>query len=107
MRLAGVAVIVLIIACANVINLLLARAVRRRREIAVRLALGIARGRLIRLLLAESAVLAVFAAGIAILVAYWGGSLLRTLLLPNVQWAGAPVDWRVVVFALSAALGSD
>ena len=105
-RLVGVSTIVLIIACANVVNLLLARAVRRRREIAVRLALGVGRGRLIRLLLAESAVLAVIAAVMAVLVAYWGGAMLRSVLLPDVHWSTGPLDPRVVSFALWTALGA-
>jgi len=105
-RLVGVSTIVLIIACANVVNLLLARAVRRRREIAVRLALGVGRGRLIRLLLAESAVLAVLAAVMAVLVAYWGGATLRSVLLPDVHWSTGPLDPRVLVFALWTALGA-
>lgn len=103
-RLAGVAIIVLLIACANVVNLLLARAVSRRREIAVRLALGVSRSRLVRLLVTESVLLALVAVVAAIAAARWGGALLRTLLMPKVEWADAPVDWRVLVFALSAAL---
>jgi predicted permease len=103
-RLGGVALIVLVIACANVVNLLLARAMRRRREIAMRLALGISRGRLARLILTESVMLASTAGIAAILAAYWGGLALRALLLPNVHWAQSPVDWRVLVGAMVAVV---
>lgn len=103
-RLGGVALLVLIIACANVVNLLLARAVSRRREIAMRLALGISRARLTRLVLTESALLA-FVAGVgAIIAAQWGGLALRALLLPDIDWAQPPVDWRVLGAALVATV---
>jgi putative ABC transport system permease protein len=103
-RLTGVAVIVLLIASANVVNLLLARAVRRRREIAVRLALGISRARLMRLLTTETLLLALVAAVAATLVGWWGGNLLRSLLLPEIEWGEAALHWRVVAFTFAVAL---
>ena len=105
-RVAGVTAIVLLIACANVINLLLARAVRRRREVAVRLAVGISRARLARLLFTETMILALLAAAAAVLTASWGGSVLRGLLLPDVQFAesASPLHWRVLAVALSIGL---
>jgi predicted permease len=103
-RLSAVALIVLLIACANVINLLLARAVRRRRETAVRLTLGISRRRLLRLFAVESMLLALMAAAAALVVGVWGGTLLRTILIPDVAWHESVMHWRVVVFTLGIAL---
>jgi predicted permease len=103
-RLGGVAVLVLVIACANVVNLLLARGVRRRREIAVRLALGISRPRLLRLLVVESVILSLLSVAGAIVAAYWGGSILRALLLPDVHWVRSPVHWRVLLYALGVGI---
>ncbi len=103
-RLGGVAVMVLLIACANVANLLLARSIRRRREIAVRSALGITRAGIVRLLLAESTLLAVTAGAAAIAVAAWAGALLRHFLFPSIHWASGVIDWRVAAFTALVTL---
>src|SRR5687768_16333233 len=104
--LVGVSALVLLMACANVANLLVARAIRRRREIAVRLAVGVSRGRLLAQLLAESTLLAIVGGAVGILVAQWGGGLLRGLLLPDVEWTGAAMDARVIVVTVSLALAA-
>ncbi|HEV8150688.1 MAG TPA: FtsX-like permease family protein, partial [Gemmatimonadales bacterium] len=100
----GVALIVWLIACANVANLLLARALRRRREIAVRLALGISRARLAAQLLIESVLLAVLGGAAGVLVAQWGGAVLRSQLLPRTARATVVNDPRTLLFAGVAAL---
>lgn len=102
--LVGVAGVVLLIACANAINLLLARAVRRRRELAVRLALGAGRRRLVRLLLTESLILAMIAGVASLAVAFVTGQVVRVILLPNVEWTSSPLDARVLGLTLAMAM---
>jgi putative ABC transport system permease protein len=93
----GAVAIVLLIACANVANLLLARSTVRRREIAVRAALGAGRWRLVRQLLVESVMLAFGAASVGILLAWWGVEVLRASMPDGVpRVANIAIDFRVL-----------
>ncbi|HEY2905024.1 MAG TPA: ADOP family duplicated permease [Vicinamibacterales bacterium] len=100
----GVAMIVLLIACANVANLFLARALRRRRETALRLALGVTRGRLVAQSLTESLVLSFVGCGAGIVIAQWGGATLSRLYIAGAPSFSVISDWRTVGVALGAAL---
>lgn len=100
----GVTLIVFLIACANVANLFLGRALRRRREVALRLALGVSRGRLAAQTMTESLVLSLIGCASGILVAQLGGMTLSRLFLPSGQSFSLFGDWRTLVVAIVAAL---
>jgi putative ABC transport system permease protein len=100
--------IVLLIACVNVTNLLLARATKRRREIAIRLAIGASRARLIRQLMTESLLLSLVGGAVGFLIAFWTKDLITALVPfgfgPNGPDAG--MDMRVLAFTLVISIVS-
>jgi predicted permease len=96
--LGAVALLVLILACANVANLQLARTIQRRREIAIRLALGVGRGRLLRQLALDSVVLALLGGGAAVALAYGGGEIGRRSLVSFGIGDEPLVDARILTF---------
>jgi putative ABC transport system permease protein len=109
--LVGAVSFVLLIACANVANLLLVRATSRRREVAIRTALGGSRWRIVRQVLTESVVLALVGGGLGLLLGTLGIRVLlavNTADLPRIGENGSlvPLDWRVLAFTLGISLGT-
>ena len=100
----GVTVVVLLIGCSNVANLLLTRAIRRRGEVGVRMALGAGRGRLARLFVTESLVIAALGGAASLLVAALIATLVRQSLLTHIEWTASPVSARVLLLAFGVTL---
>jgi predicted permease len=107
--LAGAVGCMLLIACANIANLLLARTSARQREFAVRLALGAGRGAIIRQFLVESLLLCVVGAGLGCLLAIWGTRAFKALLAGNVAasipgWQEVSIDIPVLCFTIAVSI---
>jgi predicted permease len=100
--LAVVGALVLLLACVNLANLLLARATERRKEIGIRLAIGASRGQLVRQLLTESTMLSLAGGAIGLLLATWVNHLVSSIRLPTdiALLFDLRIDWRVLVFTL-------
>jgi len=104
----GAVLAVLLIACGNVANLLLARAATRAREIAIRAALGAGRFRLIRQMLTESLLLGACGGLAGLLLTFWQIDFVLGFIPVEIPfWIRFDVDWRVLTFALLATLGSS
>ena len=101
--------LVLLIACANVANLMTAQAAARAREMALRVSIGAGRWRLVQLVLVESAWLAFLAAALGALFAWWSAPFVVGMINPpdNPARLSLPADWRVLGFGLALTLARD
>ena len=95
----------LLIACANVANLFLARAVTRRKEIAMRTAIGATRRDIVHMLLAESLLLGTLGGSLGIALLFWGRDAVK-FLMPTALAQGIPIDWRVLAFTAGCSLAA-
>src|SRR5215472_12772341 len=101
----GAVSLVLLVACANLANLLLVRATNREREVAVRTALGATRGRVIRQLLSENCVLGLLGAAVGLIPAYWAPKVLAVVGVGDLpRLDQVHLDWRVLFFTVGVAL---
>jgi predicted permease len=110
--LSGLVFLVLLVACANVAGLLLARGIVRQREIAIRLSLGASRGRVVRQLLVEALLLASAACAAGLLIAQWTAGIVESFSPPTTLGPFGPlhldiaVNWRVLLFAIGLSLAT-
>ena len=101
----GAVVLLLLIACANTANIMLARVAGRTRELAIRMALGASRGAIIRQLLAESIVLAILGGGLGLLLTLWFKDLILAINPDRIpRLAEVDVDWRVISFTAAVSV---
>ena len=104
--LAAVGALVLLLACVNLANLLLARATERRKEIGIRLAVGASRARLVRQLLTESVMLSVAGGAVGLLLAAWTNHVVASIKLPTdiALLFDLRLDWRVLLFTFALSI---
>jgi predicted permease len=102
----GIVGLVLLIACVNLANLLLAQAARREKEMSLRAALGASRGRMLRQLVTESMLLALTGGAVGLVIAYWGRTALWSFRPPFVEQSGIDLtlDSRVLLFTLGISI---